>query len=169
MQETYPLPGLRDDSLDEFVVITFLIDSFIDNRFVLRLLILLNTLWGSRTRINTSPNHFSTEGLPNARGIPSHAVPRLFQSIRGVTPHLVHLELQTINRLFQQYVLRLLVIEGAIRLLSQFKISGKLVDAVFENLLLLAPFVCFDGMESGCTGILFDFRVPAAEAESVSF
>jgi hypothetical protein len=62
-----------------------------------------------------------------------------------------------------------LVIEGAIRLLSQFKISGKLVDAVFENLLLLAPFVCFDGMESGRTSVFFDFRVPAAEAESVSF
>jgi hypothetical protein len=66
--------------------------------------------------------------------------------------------LQTINGLLEQQVLRLLVVEGAIRLLSQLKISSELINAVFENLLLLAGFVCLDGMESGRTSVFFDFR-----------
>jgi len=53
--------------------------------------------------------------------------------------------------------------------LGQFKICGELVNPVLETLLLLVPFVCLDPMYGGSVGVFFDFGIPAAKAESVSF
>ena len=130
---------------------------------------MLNASRGSDVRINASPDHLGTKGPPDARSVPGHAVLRLLQSIRGISPHLVHLEPQTIDRLLQQQVLCLLIIQATIRLLSQFKICTELVDPILKNLLLFVPFVCFNRVEGGGVRVLFDFHIPTAEAEAVSF
>lgn len=166
---TYPFPSLRDDGLYKLVVVTFLVDGLIDDRLILRVFLLLNTSWGSDIRIDTSSDHFSPQCSPNARSATSYAVLRLLQRICSVVPHLIHLESQAIDSLLQQQILRLLVVQGTIRLLGQFKICGELVNPVLETLLLLVPFVCLDRMYGGGVGIFFDFGIPAAKAESVSF
>ena len=144
VQEAYPFPSLRDNSLDELVVIAFLINGFIDDSLIFRIFLLLNASRGSNVRIDPSSDHLSAEGPPDARSIPGHPILRLLQCIRGIRPHLIHLEPQAIDCLLQQQVLCLLVIQGTIRLLSQFEICGELVNPVLENLLLPVPFICFN-------------------------
>ena len=165
----YPFPGLRDNSLDEFVVVAFLVDNLVDDCLVFRVLLLLNVFRGSDVRVNASPDHLSAEGPPDARSIAGHAVLRLLQRIGGISPHLVHLKPQAVNGLLQQQVFCLLVVQATIRLLSQFKIRSELIDPIFEDLLFLVPFFRFDRVQRGRVGVLFDFCVLAAEAESVSF
>lgn len=53
--------------------------------------------------------------------------------------------------------------------MGQLKIRGELVNPVLETLLLLVRFLCLDRMYGGSVGVFFDFGIPAAKAESVSF
>lgn len=101
---------------------------------------------GSGIRIDTSSDHFCAECPPNARSTTSHAVLRLLQSIRGVVPHIVHIKSQTIDGLLEQQVLGLLVIERAVRLLSQLKIGSELANPLLESLLLLVGLFRLNGV-----------------------
>jgi len=62
-----------------------------------------------------------------------------------------------------------LIVQATVCLLSQFKICTELVDPIFEDLLFLVPFVRFNRVEGGRVSVFFDFRIPVAEAKSVSF